>query len=44
MIGDGPRVRELLSHLISNAVKFTHAGTVELRVELEAKDTPCGPR
>lgn len=35
MIGDGPRVRELLSHLISNAVKFTHAGSVELRVALE---------
>lgn len=35
MIGDGPRVRELLSHLISNAVKFTHAGSVELRVSME---------
>jgi two-component system, sensor histidine kinase and response regulator len=35
MIGDAPRVRELLSHLLSNAVKFTHAGTVELRVSLE---------
>lgn len=35
MIGDGPRVRELLSHLISNAVKFTHTGSVELRVSLE---------
>jgi CheY-like chemotaxis protein len=34
MIGDGPRVRELLGHLISNAVKFTHAGSVELRVSL----------
>lgn len=35
MIGDGPRVRELLSHLISNAVKFTHTGSVELRVSLD---------
>ncbi len=35
MIGDGPRVRELLSHLVSNAVKFTNAGSVELRVTLE---------
>ncbi len=36
MIGDGPRVRELLSHLISNAVKFTHTGSVELRVSLDS--------
>ena len=35
MIGDGPRVRELLSHLVSNAVKFTNTGAVELRVALE---------
>jgi CheY-like chemotaxis protein len=35
MIGDGPRVRELLGHLISNAVKFTHSGSIELRVSLE---------
>lgn len=35
MLGDGPRVRELLSHLISNAVKFTHTGSVELRVSLD---------
>ncbi len=37
MMGDGPRVRELLSHLVSNAVKFTHAGSVELRVSLEGE-------
>ena len=37
MMGDGPRVRELLSHLVSNAVKFTHAGAVELRVSLEGE-------
>jgi CheY-like chemotaxis protein/anti-sigma regulatory factor (Ser/Thr protein kinase) len=35
MLGDGPRVRELLSHLVSNGVKFTHSGSVELRVSLE---------
>jgi CheY-like chemotaxis protein len=37
MIGDGPRLRELLSHLISNAVKFTHAGSVELRASLQGE-------
>jgi CheY-like chemotaxis protein len=35
LLGDAPRVRELLAHLVANAVKFTHAGTVELRVSVE---------
>jgi CheY-like chemotaxis protein/anti-sigma regulatory factor (Ser/Thr protein kinase) len=35
MMGDAPRVRELLGHLLSNAVKFTHQGAVELRASLE---------
>ncbi|MEI9814735.1 MAG: ATP-binding protein [Acidobacteriota bacterium] len=35
MIGDGPRVRELLGHLVSNAVKFTTTGSVEVRLHLE---------
>lgn len=35
MLGDAPRLRELLGYLISNSIKFTHAGTVELRVTLD---------
>jgi len=35
MMGDAPRFRELLSYLISNAIKFTPNGSVELRVSLE---------
>ena len=31
LVGDAPRIRELLAHLIGNAVKFTHSGAVELR-------------
>jgi CheY-like chemotaxis protein len=53
LVGDAPRVRELLAHLIGNAVKFTHAGTVELCVSadrtpgaswllMEVRDTGIG--
>ncbi|MEO8097329.1 MAG: response regulator [Acidobacteriota bacterium] len=38
LVGDAPRIRELLSHLISNAVKFTHQGSVELRAFLEGSN------
>lgn len=34
-VGDAPRIRQLLSHLLANAVKFTHVGTVELRVSMD---------
>jgi len=34
MVGDGPRLRELLSHLIANAIKFTHSGRVDVIVRM----------
>src|SRR5712691_5756389 len=32
IVGDAPRLRELLCHLISNAIKFTNKGSVQLVV------------
>ncbi len=37
MLGDAPRLRELLGHLIANAIKFTHQGSIEIRVTLDRK-------
>jgi hypothetical protein len=36
LIGDAARLRELLSHLVNNAIKFTHAGSVDVRVSMRA--------
>jgi CheY-like chemotaxis protein len=36
LIGDASRLRELLGHLVNNAIKFTHAGSVDVRVSMRA--------
>jgi CheY-like chemotaxis protein len=41
LVGDAPRLRELLAHLIANAVKFTHSGLVEMRVSVDRAAAPA---
>lgn len=49
VLGDGPRIRQVLSNLLSNAIKFTQAGAVTLalahkdeRLVFEVRDTGPG--
>lgn len=39
VLGDAPRLREVISHLLANAVKFTNAGSVELRAFADSRKT-----
>jgi len=35
LVGDAPRIRQVLSNLVSNAVKFTAEGQVRIRLEVD---------
>jgi len=39
LIGDASRLRELMGHLVNNAVKFTHTGSVDVRVSIRTTAT-----
>jgi CheY-like chemotaxis protein len=39
LIGDAARLRELMGHLVNNAIKFTHTGSVDVRVSVRTTAT-----
>lgn len=43
LVGDPVRIKQILNNLMSNAVKFTNKGFVEIKAERSKSDKPLGP-
>ena len=42
LIGDGPHIKEVINHLLSNSIKYTEKGFITIRVDWEKKKSTSG--